>query len=296
MNARAKSKVVNKKTSNKNKSLLVLIVLNIILICFLFYINPMQVYRNHKFKDNIVSLLDKETITLEELIPFEFDSVYLFDSYNTKENIEKVIGFKSRFVKDNSTDKLGTEVIVVKDKKVISSIFVNISEDGFTIEKLITSNRLDYNTGIQFKVESYESGVFIRQYVIDYIAEFYDISFVLPGDWWKDDWEEDGDLYYLDENSTDHFIINKYKKLSLKDYKKKLEKKCSINKTEEYYVNNFDGYLIVGESLDMSVKSYNLMLNVGKDVYTFSLNSNRNDARTLLAKVVTSIKYDEKKV
>lgn len=296
MNARSKSKVVKKKTSNKNKLLLVLLVLNIILICFLFYINPMQVYRNHKFKDNIVTLLDKETITLEELIPFEFDLVYLFEPYSTKENIEKTIGFKSRFVKDNSTDKLGTEVIVVKDEKVISSIFVNLKEDGFTIKRLFVNPCLNYSTKINFRIEKSDSGIIIRQYAKDYEVKYEDIKFVISSDWIKKSWDGEEELYYFKDNKNDTFVVSKKSELTLDQFKKNLEKDYKIETTEEFFAEGYDGYLLQCINLKSKINSYNLMLNIADDVYIFSLNTNMEDARNILFNIVLSIIYDEEEV
>lgn len=273
MKTRSKSKKVDKKIVKKRNILLtVLLVLLIAIISGLIYINPFVKINNKKLVNNIQEVLTKETVTLEELIPFSFDSVYVYQPYTKKSDMEKEIGIKSRFIKDNYSDTNGTEIIVIKDNRVIASIFMDLDKDGYIIEPLVYSNKLDYNDNVEFVIERYETGTFIRQVIHEYDDTFNNISYNLPGAWWKEDWEDDGYLYIIDDESGDHFIIRKYDELSLSKFKDIMSNEgYKLDKEKKYIVNNYEGYYVSGVKDETSKSLHYVMLTIGDDVYTFKM-------------------------
>ena len=65
----------------------------------LVYINPLFIYRNYKLINHIESISHKETITKEDLIPFDYDKLYVVYPYTSKKDIEKDLKIKSRYIK-----------------------------------------------------------------------------------------------------------------------------------------------------------------------------------------------------
>lgn len=289
------------KTLKKNKKLtklVSLIILGIIVIGLLIvlYINPVYQNNNKLLLNNIESLLDKEEVTLEELIPFDFDSIYLFEPYSYKKDMESQMGIRSRFIKDNYTDNLGTELIVVKNKKVISSVFIKLEKCGFIIEGLVYSNKLDKNSDISFKLTKSDLGVFIRQKLNYYNDSFYDILYTVPGEWWKEDWEEEGYFYYVNEDSTDHVIIRKEELLDKNKFIKYAKKDLkSVEFKEIININDFEGYHLVGKK-DNTMSHY-ISLNIKNESYVFIVNGKEDTIDNLyneLDKVLRSINiYNE---
>lgn len=273
MKKRSKSKKVDTIIVKKRNILItILLILLIGIISGLIYINPLVKINNKKLVDNIQEVLTKENVTLEELIPFSFDSVYIYQPYTKKSSMENEIGIKSRFIKDNYTDTNGIEIIVIKDNKVIASIFNYLDKDGYIIEPLVYSNKLDYNDNVEFVIERYETGTFIRQIIHEYDDEFNTISYNLPGSWWKEDWEDDGYLYIIDDESGDHFIIRKYDELSLSKFKDIMSNEgYKLNKEKRYIVNNYEGYYVSGFKDETSKALHYVMLTIGDVVYTFKM-------------------------
>lgn len=108
------------------KKIIVLLAVIILLIigalgAFLFIGNPKVFSNNKKLKDSLLSLDLNKDISLKEAIPFEFDTLYTFDPYTSKEDIELIIGFKSNSIKEISSEGM-VQLLFVKNNKVVASI------------------------------------------------------------------------------------------------------------------------------------------------------------------------------
>lgn len=282
------------KMLKKNKKLIGLVSLIICSLILVIYINPIYLVRNKMLINNIEKVSNKKIITLEELIPFDFDAVYFFAPYSYKKDIEKEIGFKSRFIKDNYTDNLGTELIVVKNKKVISSVFIKIEKNGFIVEGLVYSNKMDKNDNVLFEVTKSDLGIFIRQKLNSYDDTFYDISFTMPGDWWEEDWEEEGNFYYVDSESSDNLIIKREDIFDKNKFMKYVKKESnSVQFKEILKINNYEGYHLVGKN--DNIISHYISLNIKNKSYIFILNGKEDvvdDLYKELYKLLESIKIN----
>lgn len=282
------------KMLKKNKKLIGLVSLIICSLILVIYINPIYLVRNKMLINNIEKVSNKKIITLEELIPFDFDSVYLFEPYSYKKDIEKEIGFKSRFIKDNYTDNLGTELIVVKNNEVISSVFIKLEKNGFIIEGLVYSNKMDKNDNVLFEVTKSDLGIFIRQKLNSFEDTFYDISFTMPGDWWEEDWEEEGNFYYVDSESSDNLIIKREDILDKNKFIKYVKKESnSVQFKEILKINNYEGCHLVGKN--DNIISHYISLNIKNKSYIFILNGKEDvvdDLYKELYKLLESIKIN----
>ncbi|MFV0315172.1 MAG: hypothetical protein ACK5I7_08735 [Anaerotignum sp.] len=88
---------------------------------------------NQKLESSMKSI-HSETVKLNEVIPFEWDSLYTFKPYESRENIEEVIGFKSAYIEENNINEGMVYLLFVKDEKVICNV-VGYSQDlGYDID------------------------------------------------------------------------------------------------------------------------------------------------------------------
>ena len=191
------------------KRKLIILTTIMVLITILIYItNPLLIIRNNKVINNFDELQTKEYITRKDLIPFDYDKIYIQNPYTSKKDIEKEIGIKSRIIKENNNDN-HYNLLIIKNNKVISnpSISTNISIQLFDKEEKNTRIRV---------LKTEEGYSFIEQY-ITYEDTFYDIKFTLPGSYWRED-NEDIRMYYLDIDSGDYLTIERKDKINKKDY------------------------------------------------------------------------------
>lgn len=124
---------------------------SIILIIALAYIaigNPMVFFNNQKLKREVTAI-KSDNVKLNEIVPFEWDTVYTFEPYTNKEQIEDVIGFKSYSIQETVSEGM-VQLLFVKDKKVVCSVCGYSSTLGYRIDFF---DRIMYTDNAVFSVE-----------------------------------------------------------------------------------------------------------------------------------------------
>lgn len=148
----------------KKKTKIAIIILScIILLAMAGYIvidNPVIFINNNKLEHSIKSI-DVEVIKLNEVVPFDWDAVYTFEPYASKESIEKIVGFKSADIKENYINEGMVHLLFVKDKKVVTSILGYSENLGYRID---FSTKITFAENAQFNV-TISDGVVILTYI-----------------------------------------------------------------------------------------------------------------------------------
>lgn len=104
------------------------------LLPYLIIGNPIIFFHNQKVKKAVISIDDgKEIITLNEVIPFIWDTVYTFPPYTSKEEIEEMIGFKSRSIEETISEGM-VQLLFVKDNSVTASICGYSDNLGYRVD------------------------------------------------------------------------------------------------------------------------------------------------------------------
>ena len=96
---------------------------------------------NYKLKQAIANISkDEEVISINQIVPFDWDKLYSFVPYTRKEEIEKIIGIESNFITESINEGM-INLVFVKDEKVVSNICSYVSKIGYEIIIPITSER-----------------------------------------------------------------------------------------------------------------------------------------------------------
>lgn len=97
----------------------------LIFAVYLFVGNPSVWYHNQSLKKAVCGIAagaeQKETVTLNEIVPFSWDKVYTFEPYTGREEIEKTIGFPSSSIRETVNEGM-VQLLFVKGKKVTASV------------------------------------------------------------------------------------------------------------------------------------------------------------------------------
>nr|WP_312580094.1 hypothetical protein [Sedimentibacter sp.] len=148
----------------KKKTKIAIIILScIILVAIAGYLaigNPVILISNNKLENSIKSI-DAEIIKLNEVVPFDWDIVYTFGPYASKESIEKIVGFKSDDIKENYINEGMVHLLFVKDKKVVASILGYSENLGYRID---FPSKVTFTENAQFNV-TISDGVVILTYI-----------------------------------------------------------------------------------------------------------------------------------
>ena len=129
----------------------------VLAIGYLIVGNPIVFMNNRRLKRAITEIT-ADTVTLNGVVPFEWDSVYMPGPYASKENIEKLIGFKSASIKENWINEGMVQLIFVKDQRVVSSVLSYPENLGYLIGFRKYGPRIDAVDNVRFQVEK-QNGV-----------------------------------------------------------------------------------------------------------------------------------------
>ena len=120
-----------------------------IAMCFSFLGNPVVKYNNHTLKKTVTALKAGQTVTLDDAVPFEWDAVYTFSSYTSEEEIERIIGFKSRDIVANNVNEGMVHLIFTKGEKVQAAVLGYADNLGYYID---FSQKVIYGENKEFAV------------------------------------------------------------------------------------------------------------------------------------------------
>ncbi len=120
----------------------------ILVLSYIIIGSPVVLANNQKLKEEILAV-HSEYVTLNEIVPFEWDTLYTFDPYTTKEEIERIIGFNSSSIKETVSEGM-VQLLFVNDQKVVSSICSYADILGYGID---FSGKILYTDHAVFSVE-----------------------------------------------------------------------------------------------------------------------------------------------
>ena len=87
----------------KLKTILIVLFVLVSSVYYLLFGSPLVDWRTEKLVE-ATNNINTETITLEELVPFAWDAVYVFEPYEAEENIAKTLGFYSVEIHESWND------------------------------------------------------------------------------------------------------------------------------------------------------------------------------------------------
>lgn len=128
---------------NKKKRIIVVSLSVIIpIICILYFVvfnpfnsqNKLQNENSSTFINKISSLEDGQEYRLSDVVPFEWDNMYVFSEYTDEAYIEKVIGTESSRIHISDSEGM-QQVIFVRNKEVVGYIQGMDYKLGFSVER-----------------------------------------------------------------------------------------------------------------------------------------------------------------
>lgn len=106
-------------------------VLLVICVFYLIFGDPRIYMNNAKLKETLIQL-DTTSITLEEVVPFEWTTVYTFDPYTSLELIEWITGSKSPALKESVSEGM-THIVFMNRGSVAASVCAYPSSIGYSM-------------------------------------------------------------------------------------------------------------------------------------------------------------------
>jgi len=134
----------------KKKSKLILVVALGILftLAYMIFGSPVVMLNNERLQ-RAVTAVNSDYVELNEIVPFKWDTAYTFEPYASVKQIEEIIGFKSRSIKETVSEGM-VQLLFVKDDKVVSSVLGYESSLGYSMN---FTDKITYSDKAVFSVE-----------------------------------------------------------------------------------------------------------------------------------------------
>lgn len=114
--------------------------------------HPVVFINNAKLKNSMQSI-ENQTVHLNDIVPFQWDTLYTFEPYSSEEEIEEIIGFKSAAIKENIINEGMVHLLFVKGDRVVASIPGYDSKSGYRIDFTVKEGRrVTFAENAQFNV------------------------------------------------------------------------------------------------------------------------------------------------
>lgn len=133
----------------RNVKVVISIIVVILAVTGIYFMHPINRYNSCRLKNAVSSIKEKE-ITLNEIVPFDWDTVYTFNPYTDKETIEKAIGIKSNLIKEVKNETM-VQLIFVKGEKIVLSVCSYPDKAGYNI---VFKDSIKYSEKAVFNVDN----------------------------------------------------------------------------------------------------------------------------------------------
>ena len=157
----------------RRKRIFVLLLVLMSIAYYLLFGSPLVDWRNAKLAE-ATQTIGSEPITLEELVPFEWDAVYIFAPYTPKETIAETLGFFSVEINESWTESANWYYFV-KGNRIVSnpensSLGCYISLPNHREGRSIGS--VHYGDHIRFAIKDNPNGRLILEPVVDEVIVY----------------------------------------------------------------------------------------------------------------------------
>lgn len=119
----------------KNKDIFKILFTSVIIVSIIFFTRwNSELNKNNRYlTDKLLNSVSDTSGTVGELFDFDYDELYVLEPYQSKEEMEKQIGFKSRVLKVTVSEGM-MNILFVKNNSPVAYLYGYASNNGYYIE------------------------------------------------------------------------------------------------------------------------------------------------------------------
>ena len=138
--------------------------LSIIAVLSILYliVGDPRIYMNNAKLEDALTGVNSDSVTLEEVVPFEWTTVYAFDPYSSREFVKRISGSNSPALKESVSDGM-TNIVFKNHGRVMASVCAYPSSIGYSLAFTGGENtyygypdggysHIEYGDQVEFKV------------------------------------------------------------------------------------------------------------------------------------------------
>lgn len=145
-----------------------------VFLCVLICLNPYNTH-NVLLQDEVKKLNQTQEFVLNDIVPFEWDTMYVFEKGTDKEYIEKTIGISNKFIKSVPNEDNAVSIIFTCEGKITAYPQGTKEELGYYIDLPLNKEKhaeIQNIDNLECYVES-EEGIARIVYLYEYLSEIY---------------------------------------------------------------------------------------------------------------------------
>lgn len=106
-------------------------IIAVLIVLYMIFGDPRIYANNAKLEDALMNL-SNDSVTLEEVVPFEWTTVYTFDPYTSLERIQRITGSKSPALKESVNEGM-THFVFMNHGRVMASVCTYPTSIGYSL-------------------------------------------------------------------------------------------------------------------------------------------------------------------
>ncbi len=119
--------------SKKEKFLAILGGITLVVVFVTWAVDRVTLSRNSNVIGETLTSITEEQVTLGEVLPFEWDTLYTFPPYTSLEEIAFTVGFNSPHLNENMVSEGMVHLLFVRDKRVVASVLDYPDALGYSV-------------------------------------------------------------------------------------------------------------------------------------------------------------------
>lgn len=122
---------------------------------YAFFGSPVEMYRRGGLRRAMAAVEDGD-VTLNEIVPFAWDTMYTYEPYMSREEVEEMMQIPVRGLKQSVSED-AVQLVFVKNGHMVCNICGYISREGYGF--LWWSGRLDFANETVFQAKRDADGI-----------------------------------------------------------------------------------------------------------------------------------------
>lgn len=121
---------------------------------YAFFGSPVEMYRRGELRRSMAVVEDGD-VTLNEIVPFACDTVYTFEPYASRKEMERVMGISAKGLEESVSEDM-VQLAFVKGNRVVCGVCGRISREKYGVS---FGGKVNFADGTVFRAERGTNGI-----------------------------------------------------------------------------------------------------------------------------------------
>ena len=121
---------------------------------YAFFGSPVEMYRRGGLRKAMAAVEDGE-VTLNEIVPFAWDTVYIFEPYASREEMEQIMGISAKGLEESVSEGM-VQLAFMNGSRVVCCVCGYISKEGYSVS---FDEKINFADSVVFRAERDADGI-----------------------------------------------------------------------------------------------------------------------------------------